>query len=266
MAATAQPGEATTERGPVLARGDWDAVLFDLDGVLTRTETLHRTAWKETLDGLLVDRARRRGEEFRGFDAEDYFRHVDGRSRLDGVHAFLESRGIRLRTGAAGDAPGTPSEHGIANEKNERFNALLREHGVVLFEGAVDVVRALRAAGFRTAVVSASRNCHAVLEAAGITALFDAVVDGVEQARLRLAGKPAPDAYLEAARRLGSRPARTVVVEDAIVGVAAARAGGFGLVVGIGRGGTTAAALAEAGAHVVLATLGLLRVAAGGEP
>jgi len=245
--------------GLVLSRRAFDAVLFDLDGVLTRTASLHLEAWRETFDAFLADHARRSGAPFRPFDDEDYVRYVDGRRRLDGVRTFLESRGIRLRSGGSADPAGAPTEHGLAAEKNERYLALLRTEGAPPFEAAVALVCSLRATGFRTAVVSASRNCGAVLEAAGIQALFDATVDGVDQARLGLAGKPAPDLFLEAARRVGAEPARAVVVEDALPGVTAGRKGCFGLVLGVARD-HDAAALLKAGAHLVVNDLGGVRV------
>lgn len=250
-------------RGLAMTRSAQDAALFDLDGVLTRTDLLHRAAWKETFDALLSGRASRGGEPFRPFAEEDYLRHVDGRRRLDGVREFLRSRGIRLPPGDPSDAPGAATEHGLGNRKNERFLALLRERGVEVERPAVALARALREAGFRTAVVSASRNCRAVLARAGLADLFDAVVDGVERARLGLAGKPAPDLFLEAARRLGASPARTAVFEDAIAGVEGARAGGFGLVVGV-AGDRPPEALARAGADVTVRDLGAILVERGG--
>jgi len=250
-------------RGLALTRSAFDAALFDLDGVLTRTDLLHRAAWKETFDGLLATRATRPGEPSRPFEEEDYLRHVDGRRRLDGVRGFLASRGIRLPEGDPSDAPGAPTAYGVASRKNERFLALLREQGVEVIGPAVSLVRAAREAGIRTAVVSASQSCRAVLEAAGLVDLFDARVDGVERSRLGLAGKPAPDLFLEAARRLATAPARTVVFEDAIAGVEAARAGGFGLVVGV-AGDRPPDALLLAGADVVVRDLGAIHVDGGG--
>lgn len=246
--------------GLALTRSAYDAALFDLDGVLTRTDRLHRAAWREAFDGLLAERAR--PGELRPFDDEDYLRHVDGRRRLDGVREFLASRGIRLPPGERSDAAGTATEHGMGNLKNERFLALLRERGVEVERAAVALARALREAGLRTAVVSASRNCRAVLCAAGIEDLFDTIVDGVERSRLGLAGKPAPDLFLEAARRLGAEPSRCAVFEDAIAGVEGARAGGFGLVVGV-SGGRPPEALDRAGADVVVRDLGVILVERG---
>lgn len=246
-----------------LDRARLDAALFDLDGVLTRTDLLHRAAWKEAFDPVLAASAARSGESPRPFSAEDYLRHVDGRRRLDGVRELLRARGVALPAGEPGDPPGTATEHGVANRKNERFLALLRERGARPEPGARVLLRRLREAGFRTAVVSASRNCRAVLAAAGLDDLLDAVVDGVERARLGLPGKPAPDLFVEAARRLGPAPARTAVFEDSLPGVEAARAGGFALVVGV-TGGRPPEDLRRAGAHEAIRDLGDVVVRRGG--
>ena len=240
---------------------DYDAVLFDLDGVLTKTASVHASAWKKLFDGFLEQRAAEAGEPFVPFDiATDYPRYVDGKPRYDGVTAFLESRGITLPLGTPEDGPDVQSVGALGNLKNGYFLEHLEQHGVELYEATIALVRELRAQELKTAVVSSSNNCAIVLEAAGISELFDARVDGTDVTRLDLQGKPAPDAFLEAARRVGSAPSRAVVVEDAIVGVEAGRAGQFGCVIGVDRR-DHAQALSDAGADVVVTDLAQVKVA-----
>jgi alpha,alpha-trehalase len=244
-----------------LSPRDYEAVLFDLDGVLTKTARVHAAAWKRLFDPFLETRAAESGRPFVPFDADaDYRRHVDGKPRYDGVAAFLESRGIELPAGTADDGPEALTVHGLGNRKDAYFLEELAAHGVDRFESAPDLVRTLRAEDVRTGVVSSSSNCAAVLEAAGITDLFDVRVNGLDVARLGLRAKPAPDAFLEAAHRLGVEPARAVVVEDAVAGVQAGRAGKFGLVIGVNHGGRSLA-LREAGADALVADLAQVRVA-----
>jgi len=252
-----------TAAAPVftLSPRDYDAVLFDLDGVLTRTAAVHAAAWKQLFDDFLGSRAATSGEPFVPFDADaDYERYVDGRPRHDGVRAFLRSRGIDLPEGGSGDADGIQSVRALGARKDLHFMQGIVQNGVKPYAAAVELVRCLRAQEIRTGVVSSSVNCAAVLEAAGIADLFDVRVDGLDVGRLGLDGKPAPDAFLEAARRLRAAPSRTVVVEDAIVGVAAGRAGHFGCVIGVDRRGDPHA-LRAAGADVVVTDLGQVRVA-----
>ncbi len=251
----------TTSPIVTLSPRDYDAVLFDLDGVLTKTASVHAAAWKKLFDGFLEQRAKYAGQAFVPFDIDaDYRRHVDGKPRYDGVVAFLESRGIELPVGAPEDSPGPQSVYALGRLKDQYFMQHLEQHGVQAYEAAVELVRCLRAQEIKTAVVSSSNNCAAVLEAAGISGLFDARVDGMDITRLALNGKPAPDAFLEAALRFKVEPARVAVVEDAIVGVAAGRAGGFGCVIGVNHSGQSHA-LREAGADVVVTTLAEVRVA-----
>ena len=236
---------------------DWaryEAVLFDLDGVLTATARLHAAAWTRLFDGYLAERAAAESAPFRPFEPRDYARYVDGRPRYDGVRAFLASRGITLPDGAPGDPPGDGTVCGLGNRKQAFFHDVLAGEGADIIPGTVAVVRHLRRRGVRTAVVSSSRNCAAILESAGLAGLFELQVDGVVAAELGLAGKPAPDTFLHAARTMGIAPARAAVVEDAIAGVAAGRAGGFGLVVGIDRAGVPDE-LARAGADLVVTDL-----------
>jgi len=244
-----------------LSPRDFDAVLFDLDGVLTKTASVHAAAWKRLFDGFLERRAADAGEPFVPFDIDaDYRRYVDGKPRFDGVAAFLASRGVELPSGSPEDGPDAQSVRALGNRKDKYFLELLGRHGVEPYGAAIALVRKLRAQEMRPAVVSSSNNCAAVLEAAGIAHLFHARVDGTDITRLGLDGKPAPDAFLEAARRLGTEPSRTVVVEDSIAGVEAGRAGRFGCVIGVDRGGNSQA-LREAGADVVVTRLEQVLVA-----
>jgi alpha,alpha-trehalase len=233
-----------------------DAFLFDLDGVLTATAHIHARCWKRMFDDYLRQRAERSGGTFEPFDRErDYLPYVDGKPRYDGVRSFLTSRGIELPWGDPADPPLTETVCGLGNRKNELFNEVIREDPPEVFGRALDYVRHLRERGVKTAVVTASKNATTVLRAAGIAGLFDVQMDGVVAAELKLAGKPAPDTFLEAARRLGVEPGRAAVVEDAISGVRAGRAGKFALVIGVDRTGN-AEALRENGADIVVPDVG----------
>lgn len=238
------------------------AVIFDMDGVVTRTAELHAAAWKALFDEYLERRARGRGAHFVPFDArDDYLRYVDGRPRYEGVRSFLASRGIELPWGDPRDGPDAETVCGLGNRKDALIQERLAREGVAVYESSIALVRALRAVGVRTAIATSSKHAREVLTAAGVTDLFDACVDGNDLEVLGLPGKPEPHLFLEAARRLGVRPADAVVVEDAVPGVEAGRRGGFGLIVGVDRRGN-AQALAAAGADVVVADLGELDVGA----
>jgi beta-phosphoglucomutase family hydrolase len=231
------------------------ACLFDLDGVLTRTATVHATAWKQMFDEFLRGWAASTGQPFVPFDAgDDYDTYVDGRPRLDGTRAFLQSRGIELPEGSPDDPAGAASVHGLSNRKNDLVLRLFREGRVEVFDGSVRYVRAVRDAGLRTAVVSSSANTAEVLDAAGIADLFDVRIDGLVALERHLAGKPAPDTFLAGARALGVGPGEGAVFEDALAGVAAGRAGNFACVVGVDRE-NHAEALREHGADIVVADL-----------
>lgn len=237
-----------------LWRGAFDAIVFDLDGVLTRTAALHAAAWKQTFDEFL-NRRTQPGQPPAVFDLEaDYRRFVDGRPRAAGAASFLESHGIHLPFGSAHDQPGDDTVWGISNRKRDHFLRLLQARGVEVDDGAVALVRSARDASMRTAVVSSSRNCRLILEAGGLTGLFEFVLDGNDAEALALHGKPEPDTFLEAARRLGVDPARVVVLEDAVAGVEAGRRAGFGCVIGVDRGERTAG-LRLAGAHLVVSDI-----------
>jgi beta-phosphoglucomutase family hydrolase len=213
------------------------ACLFDLDGVLTRTATVHAAAWKEAFDAFLQARADASGESFVPFTSNDYDRFVDGRPRLDGTRTFLRSRGIELPEGDPSDPTDAATVHGVSNRKNERVLQLLAEGKVQVYEGSVQYVRRARDAGLRTAVVSSSANTAQVLRAAGIADLFEARIDGLVAAERGLAGKPAPDTFLAGAEALGATPDQAAVFEDALAGVEAGRAGKFAVVVGVDRVG-----------------------------
>ncbi|KIQ63173.1 hypothetical protein TR51_30920 [Kitasatospora griseola] len=229
-----------------------NAFLFDLDGVLTQTAKVHAAAWKDMFDAFLRSEAERTGAPFVAFDpVADYDRYVDGRPRLDGTRQFLASRGIELPEGAAQDPPGSRTVNGLSAAKNGTVLRMIREQGVQPYRGSVAYLQRLRELGLPRAVVSSSANCRDVLRAAGIDGMFDVVVDGITAARDHLAGKPAPDTFLAAAEQLGAAPEHAAVFEDALAGVAAGRAGGFGTVVGVNRTGQ-AAALREHGADLVV--------------
>ena len=231
------------------------ACLFDLDGVLTKTATVHASAWKQTFDTFLRRRAERTGESWVPFDAvADYDRFVDGKSRADGTRSFLASRGIVLPEGASDDSPDAETVHGVGNRKNDTLLRRIRETGVDPYSGSVKYVQAARDAGLRRAVVSSSANCRDVLIAAGIEDLFEARIDGVVAEERQLRGKPAPDTFLAGAAALGVQPKEAAVFEDALAGVQAGRAGGFGFVVGVDRVGQ-AEALRDHGADLVVADL-----------
>jgi beta-phosphoglucomutase family hydrolase len=235
--------------------GTFEAFVFDLDGVITRTAAVHARAWKRLFDEYLASRAARTGEPFVPFDLDaDYRRYVDGKPRQAGVRSFLASRGIEVPRGTPGDDAGQETLYGLGRRKDRYFLELVAREGVEVFDSAVALIREARARGVRTAVASSSRNCAAILRAARLSSLFDVRVDGVDLERFRLAGKPAPDMFLQAARRLGVPPARAVFFEDATAGVEAGRAGGFGQVVGVGAA-AQAAALRARGAHAVVADL-----------
>jgi len=229
--------------------------LFDLDGVLTKTAQVHDAAWQEMFDGYLRERSRSAGEPFVPFDrVADYENFVDGKPRADGTRSFLRSRGIELPEGSPDDPPDAETVGGLSNRKNEILLRRIREDGVEAYPGSVRYVRAVRDAGLRRAVVTSSANCADVLAAAGLADLFETHIDGLTVEREHLRGKPAPDSYLAGARALGLEPRTAAVFEDALAGVAAGRAGRFGLVVGVDRLGQ-ADALAEHGADVLVADL-----------
>ena len=252
-----------------IARTDYDAVIFDLDGVVTQTAAVHAAAWKRLFDTYLAGRTARTGTDpvgapdaLRPFDLDaDYARYVDGKPRYDGVRDFLASRGIELPLGDPSDPPERETVCGLGNGKNAFFNAEVEEHGVKTFPSTITLIHELRDAGIKVGLMSSSKNTAKVLAVTGTTELFEVRVDGVVAAEIGLPGKPDPAMYLETARRLGVTAARSVVVEDALSGVEAGHRGGFGLVIGVDRLGH-AAELAKAGADVVVDDLAEVSVTA----
>ncbi len=234
---------------------DHDAVLFDLDGVLTPTAEVHRRAWAEMFDAFLGSWAG--AGDVHPWSEQDYYDHVDGKPRYDGVRDFLTSRGITLPEGDPSDDPDAVTVRGLGDRKNAAFNAVLERDGVIAYPGSIALLDALRDLGTPLAVVSSSANAPSVLRAAGIADRFVTVVDGRLAGELGLPGKPAPDTFVHAAEACGTTPARSVVVEDAVSGVQAGAAGDFALVIGVDRG-AGAATLTAAGADVVVDDLGEL--------
>jgi beta-phosphoglucomutase family hydrolase len=235
--------------------GRFDAVLFDMDGVITDTASLHARCWKTMFDDYLETHSARSGEPFRPFDLDkDYKLHVDGKPRYPGVRDFLASRGIVLPEGTPADSPHAETVCGLGNRKNALFNETLASTGVAAYPGSVAFLKYLRLVGLKTAIVTSSHNAHAVLRAAKVEDLFDAGVDDEVLVRCKLAGKPSPDCFLKAAEMLGVPPERAVVIEDAISGVQAGAKGGFGLVIGVDRKGN-ADELKTQGAHQTVSDL-----------
>jgi beta-phosphoglucomutase family hydrolase len=231
------------------------ACLFDLDGVLTQTALVHNAAWRQTFDAFLETWSSRHGLPFTPFDSgADYHQYVDGRPRADGVRTFLASRSITLPEGAPDDGPDEETVNGIGNRKNELVLQKIQEGAVQVYTGSVDYLHAVRDAGLRRAVVSASANCADVLDAAGIADLLEVRVDGITARTEHLPGKPAPDTFLYGAKLLGVDPGNCAVFEDALAGVAAGKAGGFGIVIGVDRVGQ-ADALRAHGADIVVQDL-----------
>lgn len=212
--------------------GTFKAVILDLDGVVTRTAHLHARAWKQAFDPFLEPRGQR------PFDLdEDYRHHVDGKPRYEGARSFLRSRGIDLPEGAPDDSPDAATVSGLGNRKNQLFQELLRAEGAQVYEDAIRQIERWKRDGLKTALITSSRNGGTIVDSAGLGGLFDVMIDGVEAAETGIRGKPAPDVFIEAARRLGVHPGAAVVIEDAVAGVQAGMAGGFGLVVGVARDG-----------------------------
>ncbi|UCH91241.1 MAG: beta-phosphoglucomutase family hydrolase [Nitrospirota bacterium] len=239
-----------------ITRDKFDAVLFDLDGVITATAKVHAKCWKKMFDEYLKKRSAEKGEPFHPFDIEtDYRLYVDGKPRFNGVRDFLTSRKIHLPEGTHEDPSHVETVGGLGNRKNELINEVIESEGVEAYEGTITLARQLKDAGIKIAVVTSSQNCDVVLKAVNITDLFEAKVDGNVIHEQNLSGKPAPDSFLEGAKRLGVQPARAVVVEDAISGVQAGRNGKFGLVIGVDRKGY-ADELKKNGADVVVKDLG----------
>lgn len=245
----------------IMKPNEFDAVIFDMDGVITQTATLHASAWKTTFDEYLERRKRQAGGISSPFDIEaDYRKYVDGKPRHEGVRSFLAARGIDLPEGDPADHAGTDTVQGLGRRKDVLFIDQIRRAGVGVFASTIKLIQALREQGVKTAVVTSSRNGREVLRAAGIEDLFGVRLDGIDAEALELEGKPNPAPFLKCAELLGVAPARTVVIEDAVAGVEAGRRGGFGLVVGVDRTGNRET-LAAYGADFVVADLAEVSIA-----
>ena len=248
---------SATASEPVITPEKFDTVLFDLDGVITATDKNHFAAWKKLFDSYLREISKRDGTPFHEFTYDDMLTHVDGRPRYEGIRCFLASRDIEIPYGDPDDPEDRETVCGLGNRKNRFFNESIEADGVAVFEGTVTLIRSLRAQGVRIGVVSSSKNCPTVLRTAGLEDLFDVRFDGNSAAKHKLRGKPNPDTYLKAAELAETDAARAVVVEDAISGVQAGRAGGFGLVIGVDRGDISQE-LRDNGADIVVKDLGEL--------
>ena len=236
-------------------RRDFDALIFDLDGVVTSTAELHAQAWKRLFDEFLVSYADTALTDRSPFRLpKDYLNYVDGKPRVNGIRDFLKSRGIEIAQGCEGDLPSDVTLHGLGARKNGYYHELLQRHGVRVFDSSVDFIRKARRLGFKTAVASSSKNCTQVLQIAGLKQLFDAQFDGNDLAQQGIVGKPDPGMFLAAVRLLNTDAKRAVVFEDAISGVEAGKRGGFGLVVGVDRA-ARGASLARHGADIVVQDL-----------
>ena len=238
-----------------LSRNKIEAVIFDLDGVVTKTADVHARAWKRMFDDFLEDYSKEKEIPFVPFDeGSDYLQFVDGKPRYDGIQSFLESRGVELPWGDPADPPSKATVCGMATKKNQMFLAELKEHGIGVYDSTIDLIKQLRKSGLKTAIISSSKNCKPILETLGLLHLFDVKVDGVDAEERKIKGKPAPDVFLTAAKDLHTDPEHSVVVEDAISGVQAGHSGGFSLVIGVDRTGQ-AEDLRKNGADVVVKDL-----------
>ena len=233
---------------------DFDAVIFDLDGVITKTALTHAAAWKKMFDVFLEEKGLQENKAYAPFDEIDYLEHVDGKPRYDGIIDFLSSRGIRLPVGNPEDSPDNETVYGLGNRKNKLFTEILSSGDIKVFDSTIALIKKLRQNKIKTAIISSSKNCRKILKIVGITDLFDVRVDGIDSEKLGLQGKPEPDIFLQAARELDVEPEKAVVVEDAQSGVKAGQRGGFGCVIGVNRTGQ-AEALFRSGADAVVSDL-----------
>ncbi len=232
----------------------FDAVVFDLDGVITKTAKTHSAAWKKMFDDYLKKREKEHGEPFKEFTQKDYLEYVDGKPRYKGVESFLKSRGIDLPWGDSKDEPGKETVCGLGNQKNEAFLEVLRKDGAEVYPSTVDLLKELKKSGVKLGVASSSKNCKPVLETVDLEKYFETRVDGVVSAELGLNGKPEPDIFTTACKNLGVSPENSIVVEDAVSGVQAGSKGNFGLTLGIAREDNTDE-LRKNGADVVVKDL-----------
>ena len=236
------------------------SVIFDLDGVVTKTALVHAAVWEEIFDEYLRLREERDKEPFREFTHQnDYLPYVDGKPRYKGVKSFLESRGINIPYGEPTDSPDTETICGIGNKKNAKFCQVLRAKGVEVYPSTIELIKSLEAAGVKIGIASSSKNCKEILEVAKIENFFKTRVDGIVSVELGLKGKPEGDIFVTAAFNLGTIPAESIVVEDASSGVAAGRNGGFGLVIGLARENNQKELL-EDGADLVVTDLSEINI------
>jgi alpha,alpha-trehalase len=234
-----------------ISKNDFDAVIFDLDGVVTKTMSTHAAAWKKAFDDFLAQ-YKEDNAKTEPFDIEtDYMIYVDGKPRLEGIRSFLKSRNINITEGTPKDVPGFTSIHALGNLKNGYFLEQVKKYGVEVYQSTLEFIRKLKSQGIKVGIISSSKNCALILDSSGLSEMFEVRVDGVDLVKLNIPGKPAPDMFLEAARQLGVNPSRLVIVEDAVSGVEAAKSGGFGLVIGISRLDNRNDLL-QYGAHVVV--------------
>lgn len=242
----------------ILSKHEYDAVIFDLDGVITQSATIHAKAWKEMFDAYLAEYTKQSGKQELQFDiGSDYLNYIDGKSRYEGVKSFLHSRGIDLPYGTSEDSPEERSVCGLGNRKNAIFLKYLQEEGVEVYQSSVDLVHALLDAGFKIAIISSSKNCTEILKAAGVEDLFQVQIDGIVSEKQKLQGKPMPDVLLAAAKALQVKPERSVIIEDSIAGISAGKRGHFGFVIGIER--TKNSGLQNRGADLILNDLSELQ-------
>jgi alpha,alpha-trehalase len=254
-----QPGRRHPRAKSVLRIDQLDAVIFDMDGVVTDTAQVHAQCWKRVFDHYLRARSNHTGEAFVPFTNDDYLLYVDGKPRYDGAASFLSSRGTDLRRGQPSDPPGYDTICAIANLKDREFEGIVNSEGVTPFPSTITFIHALRSHRLHTALISSSRHAKMILAGAGIMDLFDVVVDGIDAEGLALLGKPDPAIFLTAARQLAVTPSRAAIVEDALAGVEAGRRGRFRVVVGIDRV-SQAEALRQHGADIVVKDLAELEV------
>jgi beta-phosphoglucomutase family hydrolase len=235
---------------------NFEAVIFDMDGVITKTALTHASAWKKMFDEYLIKREKEYGEPFREFThAGDYLPYVDGKPRYKGVESFLQSRGIAIPFGDPSDAPGTETICGLGNRKNETFNEVIENEGVEVYESTLNLIYQLLKAEIKLGVASSSKNCEQVLKAVQLLPVFGARVDGVVSAELNLHGKPEPDIFTTACKILYTNPSKSIIVEDAVSGVQAGKKGNFGFVLGIARENNRAE-LEAGGADFIVEDLG----------
>lgn len=239
-----------------LSRSQFDAVVFDLDGVITQSADLHAKAWKIMFDEFLLSIEKESGKHYKPFDLEeDYKIYVDGKPRYQGVENFLQSRHIHLDYGTPENSSDQKTICGLGNQKNRIFQKLLKKEGIHVYDLSVTFVRRLRKSGYKTAIVSSSKNCRMILEKIGIIDLFDTIIDGIRSEKENIKGKPEPDIFIKAIHDLNVKPERTMVIEDALAGVSGGTKSGVRCVVGVNRSTQKSTILKDCGANQVVSNL-----------